>query len=71
MYIKDFFEIIKRFFITKKDNYIIVFGLGEINRIFLDTLDKEKNGKTLIIEIDSSSISIKIDVVDFGKNFIA
>ena len=25
----------------------------------------------LIIEIDSSSISIKIDVVDFGKNFIA
>lgn len=53
LFIKDFFEIIKRFFITKKDNYIIVFGLGEINRIFLDTLDKEKNGKTLIIEIDS------------------
>ena len=25
----------------------------------------------LIIEIDSSSISIKIDVVDFGKTFIA
>ena len=25
----------------------------------------------LIIEIDSSSISIKIDVVDFGKIFIA
>ena len=37
----------------KLSNYIIVFGLGEINRIFLDTLDKEKNGKTLIIEIDS------------------
>jgi hypothetical protein len=52
---KDIKEKFKRNLILKQNNYLVVFGLGEINRTFLDTLDKENRVKTIVVEIDSTN----------------
>jgi hypothetical protein len=56
---KDTKEKLERAYILNQNNYIVVFGLGEINRTFLDTLDKEKSANTIVVEIDSLNKHLK------------